>query len=137
MVGDINLEVIIMDNCVWQVPLEEMAEFAFEYNLKAIPYEKTEKGEMLIGILIRTGESILKDGTFLSRTIITNTLYSPVKEYKRLLVYDHVHNNIDYTSENSAHRYESTHVFAVTKYPHFLIRRVADYIVEKIEEENK
>ena len=128
-----NLEAVVVDDNIWEVPIEQIAEICLEYNFKTIAYEKTKKGEMLIVILVRTGDRMLQDGNFLSRTIITNVLYSFVNGYKSLLVYDHVNKFIEYTDGKELNRYESTHLFAVTRYPHFLNKKAAEHIVRKLE----
>ncbi|MCX6761140.1 MAG: hypothetical protein NTZ84_03525 [Candidatus Nealsonbacteria bacterium] len=132
-----NLEIIIEENNIWEVTLEELAQMAVEYASKSISYEKTEKGEILIGILTRTGERMFNDGTFLSKTIIVSVLYSRVQEYKTWLTYDHSHKIVkyaDYNGEDETHRYETTYMFPITQYPHFLIKKVVPYILKKMEE---
>ena len=133
-----DLEVCVVDAHVWEVSLEELAQFVFDFNIKAIPYEKTEEGEMLLGVLLRTGDRIMDDGFLISRTIITNTLYAFVDGYKRLLVYDPIHKIIKYTDHNEETRYESTHIYSVTTYPHYFNKAVVENILAKLEmEKNK
>lgn len=130
-----NLEIIVNEESIREVSLEQIAQLAFEYNFKLIPYEKTEEGKILIAILIRSSERILDDGTFLARTIILNTLYAPVTEYKRLLVYNHMQKTIEYVDENSDHNICCTYL--ISTYPHYLIKKVVPYIVNKMREKKK
>lgn len=133
MVGIKNLEVIVEDDNIWEVSLEEIAQFGFEFGLKALSYEETEKGRMLIGFLVRASDRISNNGTFTTRSMIINTLYTPVKEYKRLLVYNHVRKILNYTDENPDHLFEYTYVFVVSTYPHFLNKAAVQHIVKKLE----
>lgn len=128
-----DLEVEVLDDFIWEVTLEQMAEFAMDSGVKAIPYEKTEKGNMLIGILLRSSDRMW-DMDLIARSLIVNTIYCFVEDYRRLLVYDPIHRIIRYTNNNNEHRYESTHVWAITTYPHFLYKIASKAIVEKLED---
>ena len=129
-----NLEVEVVDENIWEVPIEQIAEICFEFNLKTISYEETERGALLVAILVRTGDRVLDDGTFISRTLITNVLYAFVSGYKRLLFWDGVNDVAQaYTDGNAIHRYETTHSFAVTRYPHFLVKEAVKHILRKLE----
>lgn len=133
MNGRKTLEILVEDDNIWEVSLEQIAQFSFEFGLKALSYEETGAGKMLVGILIRTSDRVLEDGTYLIRSLITNTIYSPVKEYKRLLIYNHVKKDVDYTDEDSNHHLEYTYVFAITSYPNFLIKKAVKHIIIKME----
>ena len=128
-----NIETLVDDDNIWEVSLEQIAQFSFEFGIKALSYEETGAGKMLVGILVRTSDKVLDDGTYLTRSLIVNTIYSPVKEYKRLLIYNHVKKAVDYTDEDSDHHLEYTYVFAVTSYPNFLIKAAVKHIVKKLE----
>jgi hypothetical protein len=133
-----NLEITVEKDNIWKVSLEEICQMAVEFGFKAISYEKIDdKGGTLIIYLARLGDTFSMDGRFLSNVLVVSVIYSPVSEYKRLLIYDYIQKTVNYTDEDSNHRYGSTTVFAIMSYPHYVIKSIMPDVLENMKQEAK
>ena len=138
-----NLEIIIED-FTKEVSLEEIAQVAFEHNSKIISYVKTEKGEILFTLLIRSDSRILNEGTFLGtylvRHFISAIYYTPVNGYKRFLFYDHARETTeydDYHDDDDRHHYDTIYSISVLRYPHPITEVILPHIFKNMEGKNK
>ena len=118
-----------------RVSLKELA-FRVSLNNKAkavLCRELTNGKVVLFTYAFDRASKVLPDGTFIRHYIVTDVLYSTVKEKKEFLVFDHIHGILKYSDSIPEKIYNETKIFGINYLPDDLLDKVAEKILEKEE----
>ena len=134
MTDKLRLEIEIGD-FIRRVSLEELVQMTIFHNRKYVNYVEIGEKKMLINFLLDTSKRI-KENEHLLKLAITETLFSEVNNYKRIIVYNHFRKTCSYTDdEEEIKKYDGTYVLQVLKFPSNVLETIGEAIVKKEKED--
>lgn len=123
---------IWVDKFIKKVPLEQLAQMASCHNLKQVFFIKKGERKMLVVFLQNNAGRIFNDGKYVLKASITETLFTEVNSYKRMIIYNHFKEICSYSNDaEELINYHGTFVFPVFKFPSKILDEVASAILEK------
>ena len=123
---------IWVDDFIRKVPLEELAQMTLLKNPKVAWFVEKEGKKMLISFFVDSTKRILQDGTHILKRAATGVLFTEVKEYKRMIVFDHFRGILSYTNDaENLKRYDTTYVIPVIQYPDDVVEAATKAILKK------
>lgn len=120
-----------------KVSLKQLA-FRISLNNKAkaiLCRELTDDKVALFTYIFDKASKVLPDGTFIRHYIVTDVLYSIVGTIKEFLVFDHIHNILEYSDSIPEKTYNETKIFGINCLPDDILDKVAEKILEQEERE--
>lgn len=118
-----------------RVSLKELA-FRVSINdgIKAILCRKLTNDKVaLFTYTFDKASKVLPDGTFIRHYIVMDVIYSIVKGIKEFLIFDHIHDILEYSDSIPEKIYNETKIFGINYLPDHLLDKVAEKILEKEE----
>jgi len=129
--------IIVREEVIWERNLEKFVWDLYHPNNQIVWYKDLGQGQggVLLYVIVIEQSRIINEDNFLSVVVLIKAIYTRVKEFRKFLVCDPLHNVFEYTNDLSKVKQfgESTKTFMVKDTPDEIINK----IVEKIKEKRK
>jgi len=123
---------IWVDDFIRKVSLEELVQMAMAKGTKVARFIERQGKKMLINFFMDTSSTIAQDKTHVVKRAATGVLFTEVKEYKRMIVFNHFRGILSYTNDaENLKRYDTTYVIPVIQYPDDVVEAATETILKK------
>ena len=109
--------------------IESLIHMSMQHGIKSICYIEKEEKKMLVSFVIDSNGIILKDGTHSIKRAITDILFAEVKEYKRLVIYNHTKGCCTYTDTVDGINPDDA-MYVVLQFSSIVLDAIADHILK-------
>jgi len=123
---------IWVDDFIRKVSLEELAQSTIVKRNKAVWFVEKEGRKILLSFFLESSYRVLDNGTHFIKRAVTGVLFTEVKEYKRMIVFDHCRGKLLYTNDITRVKGDrNTYIIPVLRYPDEIVEVVTEAIFKK------